>query len=1408
MPKWQDPRGSTPQTAQARPSGGVVLKPTPNIPVWAPDRQFTFGRIGLDLHDRGWAVIPQTTGRDGKDRKPGFHRMYVGTPHHGQIRYKNQYAMHQRMPDRQIVEMWAKGEGLEDLNVAGVTGDSPGTHGWFCLDLDILDRELMRQVLEAADRRFGRTPLMRGRLSTPKAALFYRRKLGALRLQKKNFELLQPFGPEKQQIELKDDGTLITFYGRHHAQGERYAWLREAEPFTMSPDQLPEGDEEQILQFIGDVHAIAGIVNYDKIRKQYASAPVQWVDTDVGEIRTPPMPKAMSEAPVLSDTRRHWLLLRSRPWARYNAGIVAPIAGDARAVNDAGVNAVAKALFDESVDYLNYAANSKLPPSKALRVIREMVRGDALKIASGDPDFTPVGTRRLNAETKKAEPEVRQGVVQYDDELSWLPAPKNRKRLPDETYCRTDPDAAIAATLALKPNDIETTQRVSREIEGAYFAFFDAIWEFQQAKGEDVPLPAHLLKAPTGSGKTTALPVRLALWKARHPERKLGPLLVLLPSNNNIDELASREDLGIWSTETEDRANEIMAEANGVGVKLEVLRGKIAAGCGQEEKVKLLQAAGKPTSRLCQADAMEEYEQDGRMVTTKVTRWCPFHPENPDRDESTPACGALSQLLKLPTADIILAPHAFITSNVPKIVKDVIAGVIIDEKIWDKTMGVRFFPLKTFTSVRPEPTATKKEKEKGVDPIVRLKSRDRIGEIVAKMATECKDIARAIVETDQGPTLLKEARWVTGALQRSVFELNPDTPLSAIRADVGKQRTKNLVEEHITIGLLQERVGAIVDGKPAYGDTDARIQVIDRDTLRVSWRKELNFSDLPIMWLDASGDEQILERIWGVDITVHNVEAPLYVRTVWMPDGSYAKSRILPQRDDGTEAITAKAAKQVLLREAMSTLSIAHGDSAVVGGFAMSVRKHLFSGWQQPRNLHPMHFGAVRGIDFAKHHSAAFSVGQLEMPPADIDAYTGALTHDLPVPEKPIDVYGNGKLAPEEDAKPIPRRMVPRQQQLRDGGVATVQVYEPEGHWAALLVKQVRDEELAQYLGRLRPVYRSGTAPTWYHCGRVLPADVVVDEVITLEDLARPFGRSIPLMHEMAIGGFLGGGRLGHFHTSGVSDAALATAEERFRNSERLQRGVDIIEFVADGEKRTAFMPAWAGDAAAKVVEVFHEPSDIRVTRQSRVRVFGLPKLDKVDDEIGGAAKRASEFDEAMGRLTTRVLEGILKYDDKRSGIVYDEKSRVGWKKRAQVPHLIVAIEAFQKAVADLDVPADPLAGVDEDHLILDGMTADMIAPMLESYSDETVEAILGAAKVADPIADAVRKARTPKPVPAEVTFGKPVAVPTPANSSQPVPELPPNVVRLPRPIFGIRLVPNKSSAPDQQAAPVVNGDA
>ena len=82
--------------------------------------------------------------------------------------------------------------------------------------------------------------------------------------------------------------------------------------------------------------AISEIASYDNIRRQYVATPVQWVDTDVGEIRTPPMAESAKNAPLLVDGRKGWLLRRSARWARYNAGVIAPIAGDGRAVNDNG----------------------------------------------------------------------------------------------------------------------------------------------------------------------------------------------------------------------------------------------------------------------------------------------------------------------------------------------------------------------------------------------------------------------------------------------------------------------------------------------------------------------------------------------------------------------------------------------------------------------------------------------------------------------------------------------------------------------------------------------------------------------------------------------------------------------------------------------------------------------------------------------------------------------------------------------------------------------------------------------------------------------------------------------------------------------------------------------------------------
>ena len=64
-----------------------------------------------------------------------------------------------------------------------------------------------------------------------------------------------------------------------------------------------------------------------------------------------------------------------------------------------------------------------------------------------------------------------------------------------------------------------------------------------------------------------------------------------------------------------------------------------------------------------------------------------------------------------------------------------------------------------------------------------------------------------------------------------------------------------------------------------------------------------------------------------------------------------------------------------------------------------------------------------------------------------------------------------------------------------------------KGRWARLIQRQYREEELLQFVGRLRPVFRTGRTPVWFALSSVIPEELVVDDLITIDDLVQNHGR-------------------------------------------------------------------------------------------------------------------------------------------------------------------------------------------------------------------------------------------------------------------------------------------------------------
>ena len=122
------------------------------------------------------------------------------------------------------------------------------------------------------------------------------------------------------------------------------------------------------------------------------------------------------------------------------------------------------------------------------------------------------------------------------------------------------------------------------------------------------------------------------------------------------------------------------------------------------------------------------------------------------------------------------------------------------------------------------------------------------------------------------------------------------------------------------------------------------------------------------------------------------------------------------------------------------------------------------------------------------------------MPFRTIDGLVAALTYDDEHPEPPFDLHGSG-MDPNDPHLPLRLPLGDQRLRMRSGHVAVIQVPMFPGKWGRMIQRQYREEELNQFVGRLRPVYREGRTPVWVALSSVIPDDLIVDEIIHVDDL-------------------------------------------------------------------------------------------------------------------------------------------------------------------------------------------------------------------------------------------------------------------------------------------------------------------
>lgn len=1063
-----------------------------------------FGAVAGQLVARGWSVYPQTAD---EFRRPG--RCDGQTIQWGELA--------QRKPTPDELSRWSAQ--CATLNVAAALG--PGSGNAIVVDIDVSDPDFARRCVSLALEILGPTPFRRvGR--APKEALVYRQSPDdPVENVQRKFAGVDPDGNTVKTddgIDVLTTGKSLTFVGKHWKTGLYFKWL-DRSPLQHGPEEAPVVSSYRMAAWLEAVDALR---RFHRGASMIASA-VTWQWDGDKEIRVPRLRLAAGgtawvedDSGIVIDGREEYLKSLVYRFVTANVGVKPERLADQIAEQ---FLATAKSDGRWSPEAVRRSARAKV-----LHLVRKIEKGEVKVFVPREGEALPVA-RDLVRAPSRLNAAIGAG-------LDFLPPDALRRPFPGRVFKTPEPGAA-ELPIGGRPEDVA---RVPAGLRAAYAAFFADVYAVDGPRRR-----VHVVKAPTGAGKTTNaifeiardprtyedMPARdegggVKRNKDGSPVMERAPILFLLPTYANIDELRARAetlnldpslddeafrrqaaDAGLLSEDdAAARIAELKAQAEARGLDTMVYKGKLAAGCRQEVKVKAAMAAGIGTAALCETEKF-----DKRTGEREVVR-CPFHD----------GCPAIRQRDRIAYAHVVFLPQAFMSLNVPEELRHV-RCVVADERVHHLFLHTATFHATSLIIPRREPRLSEREKampeDRRPDPMDMIMGRARVARVAMAALAKGKCPARAILDLpderdpakpSDGPKCVAMALRVCSNAIMATNQLDPEMTDDQVIELCRQPQGHEIRQEHRFWKIVQERIEQINHGT-ARGERDMRLQWLvenhangaRRELVRMSWRTQPNWADKPFLLLDASAAPEIIRKIWNdVEVVEHDVAAPLNVRTVGVVNRTWSNASILghPTMDKAQRALCAQRLKEV--RAALSTIASLYAHGRVVVGASIAVRRAVNTGWAGPENLDWCHYGALRGLDFAKHHAAAVSIGRMEVPIHTVDGLAAALAYDDPEPERPFDVDGTGET---REGRALSLPMVPQAVRLRDGHVYHIPAPMYPTPWARLIQKQYREEELLQFLGRLRPVYREGEAPVWFALSTVIPAEVVVDDLIHLDDL-------------------------------------------------------------------------------------------------------------------------------------------------------------------------------------------------------------------------------------------------------------------------------------------------------------------
>ena len=1222
------------------------------------ERPFEFW--GGLAHQHSWPVIPQQ--RNGS-RKPGR----VG----GELLRWSAF-VETGVSNAEHAAM-ARHAGRGNVALILGKGETPGTRAR-AIDIDVYDRFRAEKVRALAIEVLGHTPFQRQGMS-PKWLLLYREVPNPsrpMRGRKAAFVTNSAAAVEAgstDAVEVLAGGSLVTIYGYHHKTARPFFWPwgdHHSEPMQAGPETLPEIDADRVDEFLRRLHEIEPLAGFD--RAQSVSSSFTEVEYDPTlKIATPGHRQRKGAwdvrggKDVVFDDRKGWTVERTLAWVLHNAPHV-------RAGGNALAN-IRKRCLEEALRYIERsgdwhsdAAIERLAGGLFDRTAAKLVEGAFKERTVHIADDGKAYARPEGVFAIEARP---------DADLDFVRPAKKRRRSPSNILTATPACETVAAQRALldPAARIAAGRDIAATLDQTIRGFLTTLWNVRDAlaldpdylaavgKAEDdaertvirrgrlrrammEALQAiHLLKAPTGSGKTT-MTVRI-IRELVQSRGSLGmPIAFMLPSHNNISEVqgtaleqASPEQItAIW--------DDVLKEAS--GLRSMAWKGKVTAKCHYREQMSALYAAGLPGSGLCR-----------QRVKTVGGEWeeklCPM----------AGACAAMAQLALVEHSDVVFLPHAYLTLPLPKQLKESVCTVFIDEAIWSQVAQVAFLPLESLRLPRAEPRLNKRDKEAGVDIHDLILGREEAAEIATRALLGGKDVATSFFEFSGrkgngriyfGRELVEAALDVCRKTYHDGLDVKPAMTMAQVEVLTSRPQSRDLwlekrfwtiVEERLTWLELdaKARDAAKIAGRMfdetkrlAKHSSDRALQYRPehdmpggkRDVVRVSWFRKLNFTGLPTFLMDASANPDMLRVVFaGREITVTEVDVPLHLRVVLIPETASNLSLLPNARHRDAAGRIRAAQRQAEIRSVSGRIATIYGHSRTLIVATKAVRGDLMQG-AYPDNVDFGHYGAMKGLNFASRHAAMICIGQMTSPVAVIDGYAGLWARCSEVDELPYDAEGNGRVGEKELRAYVGERKVA----LRNGGVMTLSCpgYPEHMRWHNAINQQFREEEIRQAVGRLRPVYRDDeTAPIAFVIGTCLPVGIVVDDVVTLYDLLDDNPNRVDLAQIVGrLGGVLDPLAGGKIAPDLGSDNLIAHVMARMQTREL--QGYSTANIWEDGasEPREVKIAPWVSN----IGEALRCASHIAGRELDRFDVWDAMPMDTT-----AKAKAADALDRALSTL-------------------------------------------------------------------------------------------------------------------------------------------------------------------------------